>query len=85
MTAAYINTTADMDNVGTYGVEGRFVHVSISCWTLKIAYYHLHSKPGAAATGVWLAHHAIGLSHRGYGALLGEAMYTSVKVCYPLL
>lgn len=35
MTAAYINTTADMDNVGTYGVEGRFVHVSISCWTLK--------------------------------------------------
>src|SRR6266545_1963544 len=24
MTAAYINTTADVDTVGTYGVEGRF-------------------------------------------------------------
>ncbi|CCM01340.1 uncharacterized protein FIBRA_03390 [Fibroporia radiculosa] len=60
MTAAYINTTADTDSVGTYGVEG--------------------SKPGAAATAVWLAHHAIGLHHRGYGSLLGEAMFTSVKL-----
>ncbi|KAJ3505820.1 hypothetical protein NLJ89_g7216 [Agrocybe chaxingu] len=60
MTAAYINTTADVDNVGTYGVEG--------------------SKPGAAATSVWLAHNVIGLHHKGYGALLGEAMYTSAKL-----
>ena len=27
MTAAYINTTADVDTVGTYGVEGRFVGI----------------------------------------------------------
>jgi hypothetical protein len=38
------------------------------------------SKPGAAPTSVWLAHHTIGLDYTGYGALLGEAMFTSVKV-----
>ena len=27
ITAAYINTTADVDSIGTYGVEGRFVHI----------------------------------------------------------
>ncbi|KAJ3507603.1 hypothetical protein NLJ89_g6212 [Agrocybe chaxingu] len=59
VTAAYINTTADVDSIGTYGVEG--------------------SKPGAAATSVWLAHHVIGLHHR-ICALLGEAMYTSAKL-----
>ncbi|KAF8887664.1 pyridoxal phosphate-dependent transferase [Gymnopilus junonius] len=60
VTASYINTTADVDCVGTYGVEG--------------------SKPGAAATAVWLAHHSVGLDSKGYGSLLGEVMYTSVKL-----
>ncbi|PPQ77096.1 hypothetical protein CVT26_004513, partial [Gymnopilus dilepis] len=60
MTAAYINTTADLDSVGTYGVEG--------------------SKPGAAATAVWLAHNSMGVHQKGYGSLLGEAMFTSAKL-----
>ncbi|KAF7340636.1 Pyridoxal-dependent decarboxylase domain protein [Mycena sanguinolenta] len=33
------------------------------------------SKPGAASTATWLSHKVIGLGQRGYGALLGEAMF----------
>jgi hypothetical protein len=38
------------------------------------------SKPGAAACATWLSHRVIGLHENGYGTLLGEAMFTSVKV-----
>jgi hypothetical protein len=32
ITAAYINTTADVDSIGTYGVEGRFVYIFYRVW-----------------------------------------------------
>ncbi|KAI5818181.1 pyridoxal-dependent decarboxylase domain protein [Pyronema omphalodes] len=35
------------------------------------------SKPGAAAVAVWLSNCVIGMGKTGYGALLGEALYTS--------
>ncbi|KAJ7043065.1 pyridoxal phosphate-dependent transferase [Mycena alexandri] len=38
------------------------------------------SKPGAAACATWLSHRVIGLHENGYGRLLGEAMFTSVKM-----
>ncbi|KAJ7785194.1 pyridoxal phosphate-dependent transferase [Mycena maculata] len=38
------------------------------------------SKPGAAACATWLSHRVIGLHQNGYGTLLGEAMFTSVKM-----
>ncbi|KAJ7767800.1 pyridoxal phosphate-dependent transferase [Mycena metata] len=38
------------------------------------------SKPGAAACATWLSHRVIGLHANGYGRLLGEAMFTSVKM-----
>jgi len=79
MTAAYINTSADVDTVGTYGVEGRFVN-NLVLWNELDPLFFIASKPGAAPTSVWLAHHTIGLDYTGYGALLGEAMFTSVKV-----
>ncbi|KAH7911139.1 pyridoxal phosphate-dependent transferase [Hygrophoropsis aurantiaca] len=38
------------------------------------------SKPGAAAVAAWLSHETIGLHRGGYGIMLGEAMFTSVKM-----
>ncbi|KAH7924193.1 PLP-dependent transferase [Leucogyrophana mollusca] len=38
------------------------------------------SKPGAAAVAAWLSHETIGLHRGGYGLILGEAMFTSVKI-----
>ncbi|KAI5818178.1 PLP-dependent transferase [Pyronema omphalodes] len=35
------------------------------------------SKPGAAAAAVWLSNCVIGMGKKGYGALLGEALFTS--------
>ncbi|KAA8895556.1 pyridoxal phosphate-dependent transferase [Sphaerosporella brunnea] len=35
------------------------------------------SKPGAAAVAVWLSNSVIGLTENGYGALLGEALFSS--------
>ncbi|PNS20008.1 Polyadenylation factor subunit 2 [Sphaceloma murrayae] len=35
------------------------------------------SKPGAAPTAAYVSHEVIGLHQRGYGALLGEALFTS--------
>ncbi|PHH66022.1 hypothetical protein CDD81_547 [Ophiocordyceps australis] len=37
------------------------------------------SKPGASAIAVWLSHHTIGLTQKGYGKLLGEAIFSSTK------
>ncbi|PCH38473.1 hypothetical protein WOLCODRAFT_97200 [Wolfiporia cocos MD-104 SS10] len=38
------------------------------------------SKPGAAPVAAYVAHEVLGLHRGGYGALLGEAMFTSVKM-----
>ncbi|KAE8147892.1 pyridoxal-dependent decarboxylase conserved domain protein [Aspergillus avenaceus] len=38
------------------------------------------SKPGAAAMSVWLSNECIGLNETGYGALLGEAAFTSSRI-----
>ncbi|THC87545.1 hypothetical protein EYZ11_013009 [Aspergillus tanneri] len=38
------------------------------------------SKPGAAAMGAWLSNTSIGLGKKGYGALLGEAAFTSARL-----
>lgn len=38
------------------------------------------SKPGAAPVAVWVSHEVIGLHKKGYGALLGEAVFSCVKV-----
>ncbi|TCD62789.1 hypothetical protein EIP91_006407 [Steccherinum ochraceum] len=37
------------------------------------------SKPGASAVAAWMSHKSIGLHKNGYGAVLGEAIFTSVK------
>ncbi|PHH78122.1 hypothetical protein CDD82_3195 [Ophiocordyceps australis] len=37
------------------------------------------SKPGASPIAVWLAHHTLGLTQKGYGKLLGEAVYSCTK------
>lgn len=39
-----------------------------------------NSKPGAAPVAAWLSHEVIGLHKSGYGALLGESLFTGVKV-----
>ena len=41
------------------------------------------SKPGAAPTAAYLSHEVIGLHQKGYGALLGEALFTSAMVRRP--
>lgn len=38
------------------------------------------SKPGAAPVAAYISNEVIGLHRGGYGALLGEAMFTSVKM-----
>lgn len=38
------------------------------------------SKPGAAPVAAYLSNEVIGLHRGGYGALLGEAMFTSIKM-----
>ncbi|XRM42698.1 hypothetical protein ABZX51_005909 [Aspergillus tubingensis] len=38
------------------------------------------SKPGAAAMSTWLSNKTIGLDQYGYGALLGEAAFTSARL-----
>ncbi|KAI9370253.1 pyridoxal phosphate-dependent transferase [Aspergillus egyptiacus] len=38
------------------------------------------SKPGAAAMSAWLSNQTIGLDPNGYGALLGEAAFTSGRL-----
>ena len=38
------------------------------------------SKPGAAPVSAWLGHEVIGLHKGGYGFLLGESVFTSIKV-----
>ncbi|KAF4971311.1 hypothetical protein FSARC_1830 [Fusarium sarcochroum] len=38
------------------------------------------SKPGAAAMSAWFSNQTIGLNHRGYGKLLGEATFTSARL-----
>ena len=40
------------------------------------------SKPGAAPVAAYLSHEVIGLHCEGYGTLLGEATFTSVKVSH---
>ncbi|KAI7782851.1 pyridoxal-dependent decarboxylase conserved domain protein [Diaporthe eres] len=41
------------------------------------------SKPGASAVATWLTHKTRGLTERGYGRLLGEAVVTCKKLyCY---
>ncbi|KAJ4254500.1 hypothetical protein NW762_010099 [Fusarium torreyae] len=52
------------ENIGVYGVEGSF----------------FGSKPGAAAMSAWFSNQTIGLNHRGYGKLLGEATFTSARL-----
>ncbi|KAI9508875.1 PLP-dependent transferase [Russula earlei] len=38
------------------------------------------SKPGAAPVAVWLGHEVIGLHKSGFGFLLGQAVFTSMKM-----
>ncbi|KPM44453.1 hypothetical protein AK830_g2118 [Neonectria ditissima] len=38
------------------------------------------SKPGASAMSAWFSNQTIGLNHRGYGMLLGEATFTSARL-----
>ncbi|KAF5018638.1 hypothetical protein F66182_9388 [Fusarium sp. NRRL 66182] len=38
------------------------------------------SKPGASAMSAWFSNQTIGLNHRGYGRLLGEATFTSARL-----
>ncbi|KDQ06694.1 hypothetical protein BOTBODRAFT_70842 [Botryobasidium botryosum FD-172 SS1] len=38
------------------------------------------SKPGAAPVGIWLSHEIIGLNTQGYGALIGEAVFSAAKM-----
>ncbi|KAI0060318.1 pyridoxal-dependent decarboxylase domain protein [Artomyces pyxidatus] len=38
------------------------------------------SKPGAAPVAAWLGHEVIGLHKGGYGFLLGEAVFTGIKM-----
>jgi glutamate/tyrosine decarboxylase-like PLP-dependent enzyme len=38
------------------------------------------SKPGAAPVATWVSHEVIGLHDKGYGALLGEAVFSCVKM-----
>ncbi|KAJ3544388.1 hypothetical protein NM208_g272 [Fusarium decemcellulare] len=38
------------------------------------------SKPGASAMSAWFSNQTIGLNHRGYGKLLGEATFTSARL-----
>ncbi|KAK4174666.1 pyridoxal phosphate-dependent transferase [Triangularia setosa] len=38
------------------------------------------SKPGASAVSTWLSNQCIGLDHKGYGALLAEACFTSSRL-----
>ncbi|KAE8356184.1 pyridoxal phosphate-dependent transferase [Aspergillus coremiiformis] len=41
------------------------------------------SKPGAASAATWLTHRTLGLESKGYGRLLGEAVFTCKKLyCY---
>ncbi|CAF3488065.1 unnamed protein product [Fusarium graminearum] len=37
-------------------------------------------QPGAAAMSAWFSNQTIGLHHRGYGKLLGEATFTSARI-----
>ena len=43
------------------------------------------SKPGAAPVATWVSHEVIGLHEKGYGALLGEAVFSCVKVTLAML
>jgi hypothetical protein len=43
------------------------------------------SKPGAAPIATWVSHEVIGLHSNGYGALLGEAVFSCVKVTLAML
>jgi hypothetical protein len=43
------------------------------------------SKPGAAPVATWVSHEVIGLHNKGYGALLGEAVFSCVKVTLAML
>ncbi|KAK4196720.1 putative L-tyrosine decarboxylase [Triangularia verruculosa] len=38
------------------------------------------SKPGAAAAAAWLTHKTLGLHKEGYGRLLGEAVFSCIKL-----
>lgn len=40
----------------------------------------LTSKPGASAVAVWTSHVVIGLDQAGYGAILGEGVFSCVRV-----
>lgn len=41
---------------------------------------YLFSKSAAAAVATWLSHDIIGLHQKGYGLLLGQATFSSIKV-----
>jgi glutamate/tyrosine decarboxylase-like PLP-dependent enzyme len=38
------------------------------------------SKPGASPVAAWLTHNTLRLNSKGYGRLLGEAIFTCLKV-----
>ncbi|KAL7268366.1 hypothetical protein RUND412_009012 [Rhizina undulata] len=48
---------------------------------LSIGIYGVEgSKPGASAVATWLSNRVIGLDKEGYGALLGETLFTSSRI-----
>lgn len=80
-TSPYIDFQEEgVQNMGTYGVEGRYVSRLLLSRYLGSKADSTCSKPGAAPVGAWLSHEVIGLHKAGYGALLGESLFTGVKV-----
>ncbi|EGO20111.1 hypothetical protein SERLADRAFT_452847 [Serpula lacrymans var. lacrymans S7.9] len=58
-----------------------YIVSSIDSRDSKMGIYGVEgSKPGAAAMAVWLSNETIGLHKGGYGMILGESMFTTVKM-----
>lgn len=70
--------SAEHGNIRTRGKVCRRRGIVVP--NLTLCAFFVFSKPGAAPVAVWLSHEVIGLHKAGYGSLLGEAMFTGVKV-----
>ncbi|KAK7053227.1 hypothetical protein VNI00_003850 [Paramarasmius palmivorus] len=64
-TSPIVNRSGE-ESMGVYGIEGRRVKLN---WGVVMF------KPGAAPVATFLSHEVIGLHPKGYGALLGEAVF----------
>lgn len=75
--APYIRQGDNGDSIGIYGVEGRY---GSSDRLQREGLITWHSKPGAAASAVFLHHAVVGLHKEGHGMLLGEVSFTCRRV-----